>query len=93
MVGMNPARDLSPRLVSLMLGWGFDVFTLFGYWSLVTIVSCHLGGVAGVLIYKGVITSVMEDRADHASSTNKTAHRQENVFKEVNLNMDLKSMI
>ena len=60
-MGVNPARDLAPRLVSLMLGWGGDVFIMASYWSLLSIIACHLGGVAGVLLYRAIIKTVTID--------------------------------
>ena len=41
-----PARDLAPRLFSLLAGWGLPTFS--GFWWLVPVLGAHLGGLAGV---------------------------------------------
>ena len=53
-VGLNPARDLSPRLLTSLLGWGLEVMTVSGYWSLLSVLASHAGGVTGVWLYRGV---------------------------------------
>ena len=58
-VGLNPARDLSPRLLTSLLGWGLQVMTASGYWSLLSILASHAGGVTGVWLYRG-LTGVRE---------------------------------
>ena len=41
-----PARDLAPRMFSLLAGWGLPTFS--GFWWLVPVLGAHLGGLAGV---------------------------------------------
>ena len=53
-VGLNPARDLSPRLLTSLLGWGLQVMTASGYWSLLSILASHAGGLTGVWLYTAV---------------------------------------
>ncbi|XP_025066323.1 aquaporin-9 isoform X2 [Alligator sinensis] len=48
---MNPARDLGPRLFTLIAGWGTEVFTAGNNWWWVPIVAPMMGGVIGALIY------------------------------------------
>ena len=50
-LGLNPARDLSPRLLTSLLGWGLQVMTASGYWSLLSILASHAGGLTGVWLY------------------------------------------
>ena len=54
-VGVNPARDLSPRLVSSLLGWGAEVITASGLWALVSLLASHAGGATGVWLYRAVL--------------------------------------
>ncbi|XP_070968136.1 aquaporin-10-like [Oncorhynchus clarkii lewisi] len=37
--GINPARDLGSRLLTLTAGWGTEVFTCYNYWFWVPIVA------------------------------------------------------
>ncbi|KAL8197013.1 UNVERIFIED_CONTAM: Aquaporin-9 [Gekko kuhli] len=48
---MNPARDLSPRLFTLMAGWGPEVFTAGNHWWWVPIVGPMVGAGFGAAIY------------------------------------------
>ena len=58
-VGLNPARDLAPRLVSSVLGWGLEVLTLS---SILSVLASHAGGVAGVWLYTAVLSPATEDQ-------------------------------
>jgi len=53
---INPARDLGPRLFTLVAGWGGDVFRAGGGWWWVPIVAPCLGGLLGGLVYDLLIT-------------------------------------
>jgi MIP family channel proteins len=48
---INPARDLGPRLFTLVAGWGSEVFSAGEHWWWVPIVAPCLGGVLGGLLY------------------------------------------
>ena len=48
---INPARDLGPRLFTLVAGWGTEVFRAGNYYFWVPIVGPILGGIAGTFIY------------------------------------------
>ncbi|VDP24779.1 unnamed protein product [Soboliphyme baturini] len=48
---LNPARDLGPRLFTLMVRWGSESFTAFRYWFWVPIIGPHIGALVGSLIY------------------------------------------
>jgi glycerol uptake facilitator protein len=52
---INPARDLGPRIVAALCGWGGSVFTSHGAYFWVPIVGPLLGGVAGIFLYDGLI--------------------------------------
>uniref|UniRef100_A0A4W5N0F3 Aquaporin 10a n=1 Tax=Hucho hucho TaxID=62062 RepID=A0A4W5N0F3_9TELE len=49
--GINPARDLGPRLLTLTAGWGTEVFTCYNYWFWVPIVAPMVGAVLGSGLY------------------------------------------
>jgi MIP family channel proteins len=49
---INPARDLGPRLFTLVAGWGWEVFSVDNFYFLVPIVAPLLGGVMGSLLYE-----------------------------------------
>lgn len=53
---INPARDLGPRLFTLVAGWGGEVFTAGHGWWWVPIVGPLIGGVVGGWIYDVCIT-------------------------------------
>ncbi|XP_077174121.1 aquaporin-9 [Paroedura picta] len=48
---MNPARDLSPRLFTLLAGWGPEVFTAGSHWWWVPIVGPMVGAGFGAAVY------------------------------------------
>ncbi len=53
---INPARDLGPRLFTLVAGWGGEVFTAGNGWWWVPIVGPLIGGVLGGYVYDLAIT-------------------------------------
>ena len=60
---INPARDLGPRLLSAVCGWGVAVFQSHGAYFWVPIVAPILGGAAGGAIYDlGIRGSLPEER-------------------------------
>merc|ERR1712142_507410 len=48
---INPARDLSPRLLTLIVGYGTETFSANNYWFYVPIVATHIGAIIGCLLY------------------------------------------
>lgn len=53
MAGLNPARDLAPRLFSALAGWGTYPFSVNGLgWFTVYIVAPILGAVVGAGVYR-----------------------------------------
>jgi glycerol uptake facilitator protein len=53
MAGLNPARDLAPRLFSLVAGWGTLPFAVNGNgWFTVYVLGPIIGGLVGGLIYR-----------------------------------------
>ena len=49
---INPARDLAPRLFTLISGWGVSVLTYPSiWWCLVPVLATHTGGILGAWIY------------------------------------------
>ncbi|HSD27665.1 MAG TPA: MIP family channel protein [Vicinamibacteria bacterium] len=53
---INPARDLGPRLFTLLAGWGSEVFRAGGGWWWVPVVAPCLGGLLGGFLYDLSIT-------------------------------------
>jgi len=50
---LNPARDLSPRLFTLMAGYGGEVFSFRNFnWFWVPILGPHLGAIIGFAFYE-----------------------------------------
>jgi MIP family channel proteins len=52
---INPARDLGPRLLTAVAGWGPAVFTASHAWAWVPVVAPCVGAVAGALAYDACI--------------------------------------
>jgi glycerol uptake facilitator protein len=52
---INPARDLGPRIVAALCGWGLSVFSSHGHYFWVPVVGPLLGGVIGILTYDRII--------------------------------------
>lgn len=52
---INPARDLGPRLFTMIGGWGTGVFTANNYWFWVPIVGPIVGGILGATVYDVLI--------------------------------------
>ena len=48
---VNPARDLGPRVFTLLAGWGPGVFTEYNHWWIVPVIACHVGALAGAWVY------------------------------------------
>ncbi len=53
---INPARDLGPRLFTLVAGWGGEVFTAGNGWWWVPILGPLIGGILGGYLYDFGIT-------------------------------------
>ncbi|KAI0226468.1 glycerol channel [Massospora cicadina] len=52
---MNPARDLGPRLFTLLAGWGISPFVESNCYFWVPIVAPILGAIAGIFVYDVLI--------------------------------------
>ncbi|KAF9568866.1 hypothetical protein BGW38_008819, partial [Lunasporangiospora selenospora] len=48
---LNPARDLAPRLLTFIFGWGWTAFSRQSYYFWVPIVAPFIGAVGGAFIY------------------------------------------
>jgi glycerol uptake facilitator protein len=63
--GLNPARDLGPRLVAWLTGWGDAAFPdRCGGFFLVYVLSPVVGAVAAAWFFTGVLEPAMRDTAD-----------------------------
>ena len=67
---VNPARDLGPRLFTLVGGWGTEVFSVANHWFWVPIAGPLLGGVLGAVTYDGLVGNYLtiSSEAKRASS-------------------------
>lgn len=64
---VNPARDLAPRILTLIAGWGNQVFSYKDYsWFWVPIIGPHIGAIFGVIIYVLFIEAHWPNEADEA---------------------------
>ena len=52
---INPARDLGPRVMISLCGWGWEAFSSHGWWFWIPVVCCHVGGIVGVVIHGVVV--------------------------------------
>ena len=58
--GLNPARDLGPRLVSWLAGWGDAAFPASGGFFWVYILSPIVGGLVAAFLFTFVIAKLMK---------------------------------
>ncbi|CAH8635983.1 Aquaporin-3 [Schistosoma haematobium] len=68
---LNPARDLGPRLMILMCGWGGSAFTSGNYFFWVPILGPYIGAVIGAILYELTI-GIHLDRKSLSSSPPQT---------------------
>jgi len=59
---INPARDLAPRILSIMAGWPDQTFKAFDYWFWVPTILPFIGGPLGALTYYGMIAMHHEEK-------------------------------
>ncbi|KAF6775058.1 hypothetical protein AHF37_06259 [Paragonimus kellicotti] len=52
---LNPARDLGPRLMLLICGWGTSAFTGKNYFFWIPIVGPYIGAIIGAFLYEVTI--------------------------------------
>lgn len=65
----NPARDLSPRLITALFGYPAVWAPLDGtYWLLAGVVGPHIGAIIGVFSYKYLIGWALQASERHAES-------------------------
>jgi MIP family channel proteins len=65
----NPARDLSPRLLTALLGYPGVWKPIDGtYWIVAGVVGPHIGAILGVFAYKYLIGTALEASARHLQS-------------------------
>ncbi|KAI9565618.1 hypothetical protein GHT06_009410 [Daphnia sinensis] len=66
---LNPARDLAPRLVSFLGGWGLGVFSFRDYnWFWIFLVGPHVGAILGVCIFHLILKNGSKDISERVSS-------------------------
>jgi MIP family channel proteins len=62
---INPARDLGPRIFTLVGGWGMEVFRAGNYWFWVPIAGPLAGGIIGAAIYDLMIGKHLPPPSDN----------------------------
>uniref|UniRef100_A0A8R1I1X2 Aquaporin n=1 Tax=Caenorhabditis japonica TaxID=281687 RepID=A0A8R1I1X2_CAEJA len=66
---INPARDFAPRLFTLFIGYGWDVFSFRNYtWFWIPIVCPMIGGVLGAWAYEIFIGFHIQDDPTESAS-------------------------
>jgi glycerol uptake facilitator protein len=65
---INPARDLGPRLLAAVAGWGSAAFPGEGGYFWVPIVGPIVGGVLGALVYDACVGRVLVARGELATT-------------------------
>ena len=60
---INPARDLGPRLFTLVGGWGPQVFVAGNYWFWIPVIAPLLGGICGGWIYDVLVGQGLKESA------------------------------
>jgi MIP family channel proteins len=54
---INPARDLAPRLFTLIAGWGTETFTAGDYYFWIPVVGPFVGSALGTVVYLTVVSN------------------------------------
>ncbi|KAE9395432.1 putative aquaporin 4 [Gymnopus androsaceus JB14] len=68
--GANPARDLGPRILTSMVGYGSQVYTFRNqYWIWCPILAPILGGLTGTMLYDTLIFIGEESLVNRVGST------------------------
>lgn len=65
--GINPARDLIPRIFTAMAGWGKEPFTVNNYWFWYPVFGQLVGGVLGGVLYTLTISMHYPDDSEKSS--------------------------
>jgi len=64
---INPARDLSPRLLTLMIGYGTETFSAHNFWFYVPVLATHIGAIIGCLLYDVLLGWHLNNADDDAA--------------------------
>ncbi|KAF7796448.1 hypothetical protein EIP86_007625 [Pleurotus ostreatoroseus] len=74
---INPARDLGPRLLTSMVGYGGAVFSFRNqYWLWAPVIATILGGLAGTLIYDLCFFTGAESIINRPNAAARRAHQR-----------------
>ncbi|CAL1265801.1 unnamed protein product [Larinioides sclopetarius] len=86
---LNPARDLGPRIFTLLAGWGLETFTFRRHlWFWVPFLGPHIGALIGVWLYSFFVDlsfanySILSSEEDHSEEPS-SEYGAQNVVTEV----------
>lgn len=90
---INPARDLAPRLLSLIAGWD-QAFSYNNFeWFWIPIVGPHIGAILGVIIYIAFVEAHWPEEMDEAvpMTVPRVNYNSNKVQSEKGNNMDMEN--
>jgi len=88
---LNPARDLAPRFLTLISGWGTQVFSYKNYsWFWQPIIGPHIGAIFGVIIYMLFIEIHWPNEADEVLATDVLVTTPEQRKEQYSSQVDIK---
>ncbi|KAH9851504.1 aquaporin [Lenzites betulinus] len=74
---INPARDLGPRLLTAMVGYGADVFTFRShYWLWCPVIAPIIGALAGVFVYDTLLFTGAESLLNKPNAKARAHHER-----------------
>ncbi|XP_055931045.1 aquaporin-10-like [Argiope bruennichi] len=88
---LNPARDLGPRIFTLLAGWGTETFSFRNHmWFWVPVLGPHVGALLGVLFYSFFIdltfanyTMMSSEAEEDEKLVQSSEHEDQNISTEV----------
>jgi len=68
---INPARDLSPRILTSIVGYGTECYSAYDYYFWIPIVGPHIGAVCGAFAYLVLVGVHIPDIEQHYDDDSK----------------------
>jgi len=77
--GINPARDLGPRLLTYAVGYGTEVWTAYDNFSWIPVVGPMIGASLGGIVYKALVGHhLTEEKCSKIESSSELPEKSEN---------------